>query len=82
MVLTSHFVCAKFCSFAMKKHLFDCGRELEQLCFIEKVFLCITFLSPPAKWVGACFGRKLPQLPKGVKASPAGILFSGHRWGF
>ena len=62
--LHSHFVCARFCSFAIQKHLFDCGRELEQLRSIEKVFFMFNFLfsHPLSGWFSVSVASSLNGL--------------------
>ena len=36
--LHSHFVCARFCSFAIKKHLFDVDGSLNNSVFSKRCF--------------------------------------------
>ncbi len=63
--LHSHVVCAIFCSFAILKHLFGCGRELEQLRLIEKVFFMFNFLVPTGIACRCLFRLLAPQRRKG-----------------
>ena len=67
--LHSHFVCARFCSFAIQKHLFDCGRELEQLRLIEKVFFMFNFfgIHPLSGWFTVSVASSLNCLKALIK---------------
>ena len=58
MVLTQPLRMCQILFFRHKKHLFDCGRELEQLRSIEKVFFMFNFLVPTGI-AGGCLFRAL-----------------------
>ena len=67
MVSTQPLRMCQILFFCHKKHLFDYGRELEQLRFTEKVFFMFNFLvfHPLSGWFVVSLAS-LSQLPKGV----------------
>ena len=61
MVLTQPLRMCQILFFCHKKHLFDCGRELEQLRSIEKVFFMFNFLfsHPLSGWFSVSVASSL-----------------------